>query len=35
MGSLERASVVTDLASLTVSTGQGDPPIRVLDFHLM
>ena len=35
LGSLQRASVVTDLATLTVSTGQEDPPLRILDFHLM
>jgi hypothetical protein len=35
MGSVERASVVTDLASLTVETGESDPPNRVLEFHLM
>jgi hypothetical protein len=35
MGSLGQASVVTDLASLTVSTGEGDPPDRLLEFDLM
>jgi len=35
MGSVKRASVVTDLATLTVGMGEGDPPHRVLEFDLM
>jgi hypothetical protein len=35
MGSLEQADVITDLAHLTIRSGDADPPDRVLEYDLM